>query len=163
MISPRARPEAPSAVIIMLEMALAGSTEAGAPGAQPGARRATWGPGDTPRLVAIAAVALATLVVVQVDWDSPVRVALTLAFVLFVPGLALAELLEGDDPVQRWTLATGASLGLETLVAVTLLYAWVFSPMAVLSIAVALTCLGLLTAALRRRHGADGRAPGAPP
>ena len=113
---------------------------------------------DVVRLVAIAVFAIATLLAVTGDWDSPIRVALTIAFLLFGPGLALAELLEIDDPVRRLALATGASLALETLIATALLYAEVFSAAAVCGIIVGLTCLALLGAAWRRGLGAGGPA-----
>ena len=105
---------------------------------------------DLIRLVAIGSVAIITLAVVAADWDSPVRAALTLAFLLFVPGLAFGELLEIDDPVRRLALAAGFSLALETLVATSLLYAGLFSPVAAVGITVALTCFALLGAAWRR-------------
>lgn len=113
---------------------------------------------DVVRLVAIAVFAIATLVAVTGDWDSPIRVALTIAFLLFGPGLALAELLEIEDPVRRLALATGASLALETLIATALLYTEVFSADAVCGIIVGLTCLALLGAAWRRGLGAGGLA-----
>lgn len=112
--------------------------------------RASLGPADAPRLIAIAVVAIATLVVVTADWQSPIRVALTIGYLLFVPGLALAEVLEIDDPVLRLALASGASLALEALVAVVLLYAGLFSPEAACAIVVGFTCLALLLALLRR-------------
>lgn len=116
---------------------------------RPGSR-APLGPADAPRLIAIAVAAIVTLVVVTADWDSPLRVALTIGYLLFVPGLALTEVLEIDDPVLRLALATGASLALEALVAVVLLYAGVFSAEAACAIVVGFTCLALLLALLRR-------------
>ena len=114
------------------------------------------GPGKTPhvpRYLGIAIAAIATLVVVSADWDSPIRVVLTFGFLLFGPGLARAELLEIDDPVQRLALATGASLAIETLVAVTLLYWGLFRPVAALAIVAGLTCVALLVAMRRGWHG----------
>ena len=57
------------------------------------------------------------------------RLALTrqnrppLGFLLIAPGLALTEMLAIREPIQRLALATAGSLALETVVAVTLLYA----------------------------------------
>ena len=101
------------------------------------------------RLLAIGGTAIAVLVMVSVDWDSPIRVVLTLLFLLFVPGLALGELLEINDPVQRLALASGASLGSETLICVALLYLGLFSAEAAIAIVVSLTSVVLLVAALR--------------
>lgn len=116
--------------------------------------------GDTLRLIGMTVAALAVLIAVLTDWSSPVRAALTLAFLLFVPGLALTELLEIRDPVQRLALATAASLAVETLVAVALLYAGLFSAEAVIAVVVGITCFAVLGALLRRGHGAGGPAAG---
>jgi uncharacterized membrane protein len=112
-------------------------------------------PGDLLRLVAIAVFAIAALIAVTADWQSPVRVVLTLSFMLFGPGLAIGELLEISDPVQRIALATGAGLALETLVATALFYAGQFSIEAACGVIVGITCLALLGAAWRRGF-ADG-------
>lgn len=108
------------------------------------------------RFLGIAIAAIATLVVVTADWDSPIRVALTFGFLLFGPGLALAELLEIDDPVQRLALATAASLAIETLVAVALLYSGLFRPDAAVAIVASLTCIALLVAMRRGWYGSVG-------
>jgi uncharacterized membrane protein len=78
-------------------------------------------------------------------WHSPVRVVLALAFLLFCPGLALGELLDVREPVQRLALATAASLALETLVGVALLYAGAYS--AELAFAIVLALSGAILAA----------------
>lgn len=121
------------------------------------------GPTDALRLLAIAIAAIAAMVAIAVDWESPLRVALTLAVFLFVPGLALAELLEIRDPVQRLAIATGASLAIETLVAVALLYAGLFSAEAASAVVVGLTCVALLAAVLWRDRRVPGRAPDTEP
>jgi len=114
---------------------------------------ARLGPADAARLLAIAIAAIAALVAIAADWESPFRVALVLAFFLFVPGLALAELLEIADPVQRLAIATAASLAIETLVAVGLVYAGLYSAEAASAVVVGLTCVALLAAVLRRGRG----------
>ncbi len=117
-------------------------------------------PTDLARLLAIALVAIAALLAVATDWQSPVRVGLTLVFVLFVPGLALTELLAIRDPVQQLALATGASLAIETLVAIALLYAGLFSAVVALAIVFGLTVAALVAAVLRRGWRAPHEAPG---
>ena len=102
----------------------------------------------------LSALALATLVVVSVvaaDWESPIRTALALSFLLFVPGLALTMLLRIRDPLHQLAIATGASLAIETLVATALLSAGAFSAAAAVVGVCGITCLLLLGAA-RRRH-----------
>lgn len=110
------------------------------------------------RLAALALMSLLTLTVVALDWESPIRTALTLVFALFVPGLALGELLGIRDPAQLLALATAASLAVETLVAVGLLYAGLFSALAAIAIVVGLTLLAVAASVLRR----DRAAPPAP-
>lgn len=123
---------------------------------------AALGHGDVARLVAIAAFALVTLLAVSADWDSPIRVALTIAFVLFVPGLALAELLAIADPLRRLAIAIGASIAAATLVATLLLYLGLFSAEGACGILVGLTCLALFGAAWRRGYEPGGLAPDDP-
>lgn len=108
------------------------------------------------RMLALALAAIATMAAVAADWHSPLRTALTVAFALFVPGLALAELLEIDDAMQRLAIAIGASIALETLVAIALLYTGLFSANAVSAVIFGLTCVTLAAAALRSL----GRPPG---
>ena len=70
-------------------------------------------------LAAVAIVAILATIAVALDWDSPLRVVLVLLFLVFGPGLAIAELLRIRDPVAQIALATAASLAIETIVAVT--------------------------------------------
>ncbi|HEV2786735.1 MAG TPA: hypothetical protein VGV67_10130 [Solirubrobacteraceae bacterium] len=131
-------------------MASAGTTEEPAPATRDRHPPAPPHPEDLLRLVAIGILAIVVLVAVTTDWDSPIRVALTLAFLLVGPGLALGELLEIEDPVRLLAVAIGASLALETLVATTLFYTGLFSVDAVCGIVVGVTCVALLAAAWRR-------------
>jgi uncharacterized membrane protein len=109
------------------------------------------------RCTAIALLAVATAVAYAANWDSGVRVALALVFVLFVPGLALGELLEIDRPFERLAIATAASLALETIVALVLVYASAYSTGRALAIVIVLTfaalAVVLLRALARRRRG----------
>jgi len=98
------------------------------------------------RLVPAAAalIAVAATVLVFLDVDSPLRVALVAIFLLVCPGLALVRLLRLDDPLLELTLAVAFSLALAGLVAVALLYADLWSPGAGLVILVVITLVGTL-------------------
>jgi hypothetical protein len=91
----------------------------------------------------------AAAAVFAAGWHSPVRVVLALAFLLFCPGLALAELLDVREPVLQLALATGASLALETLVGVALLYAGVYSAELAFAVVLALSAAILAAAVVR--------------
>lgn len=91
------------------------------------------------RSCAMLAVTSAAALAVAVDWDSPIRTALVLGFLLFVPGLALAALLGVEDPLHRWALATGVSLAVETAAGLGLLYAGWFSVDRVLAVVATIT------------------------
>jgi len=86
------------------------------------------------------------------NWHSPVRVAVTLVFILFLPGLALAELAPLADAAERLVVGIGASLALETLVAVALLYAGFFTPGRVVAVSIAATAGFTAVAAVRARQ-----------
>jgi hypothetical protein len=122
------------------------------PGAQVGERGQVADPGVR-RVMLHAAVILliggAAGAVFASGWQSPVRVVLVLGFLLFGPGLALGELLEVRDPVQRLAVATAASLALETIVAVALVYAGAYSPELVFGIVLGISA-GVLAAAVIR-------------
>jgi uncharacterized membrane protein len=98
---------------------------------------------------AILSIGAAVAVVLAIGWQSPVRVVLALGFLLFGPGLALGELLQVRDPVQRLALATGASLALETLVAVALIYAGAYSPELAFAIVLGISAAALAAAVAR--------------
>ena len=83
------------------------------------------------------------------NWHSPVRVAIMLVFLLFLPGLAIAELAGVPDALERLVVALGASLALETLVAVAFLYAGLFTPGRVLSVVLVSTAMAAAVAAIR--------------
>jgi uncharacterized membrane protein len=98
---------------------------------------------------AILLVGGAAAAVFAGGWHSPVRVVLALAFLLFGPGLALAELLDIREPVQRLALATAASLALETLVGVALVYAGAYSGELAFAIVLAISAAILAVAVVR--------------
>ena len=97
----------------------------------------------------ILAITVGCAASVETGWDSPIRIVLALAYLLFAPGLALAELLEIRDPAQRLMIASAASLGLETLLATGLVYLGAFSTRLGIAILAALTVAALGGAALR--------------
>ena len=94
-------------------------------------------------------VSAACAVAVAAGWQSPIRVALAIAFLLVIPGLSITELLEVDDVVYRITIATGASLAADTAVSLILIYARAFSVGLALAILIALTALTLGAAGAR--------------
>jgi uncharacterized membrane protein len=106
-------------------------------------------------LDAAAALAAGVLagVLIALGWDSPVRVALALAFLLFGPGLAVAELLGVSDGALRLAVATGFSLALETLVGLALLYAGAYTAGLTFSIALAFAVVVFALALARRPPG----------
>lgn len=108
------------------------------------------------RRVAIALMVTAGCVVaVTTGWVSPVRAVLALAFLLFCPGLALAELLEIDDVAQLLTIAIAGSLALDTLLALVLVYSGAFSAPLAVDILAAVTVAALITAVLRAARRAQ--------
>jgi uncharacterized membrane protein len=86
-------------------------------------------------------LSIATIIVFAAGWHSAVRTAIALAFLLFAPGWALADLIAIRDPLQQLALATGASLALETVVSLVFLYAGAFSIDNVLAVVASLTIL----------------------
>lgn len=121
------------------------------------------GPPSALRLLAIGLVAVAAMVAIAADWQSPLRVALAVGFLLFVPGLAIAELLEIDDPMRRLAIAPAASLAIATLVATTLLYIERYSVATACAIVFGVTCAALVATVLRRGRRSPRRAPDAKP
>jgi uncharacterized membrane protein len=119
--------------------------------------------GPTRRIAVDAAAVLATGMVggafAAIGWVSPLRVVAVLVFLLFGPGLAVAELLDVRDVAQRLAIATGVSLAVETLVGLALLYAGAFSAELTLAIVLALSALLLAVAWLRATRRERSEAP----
>jgi hypothetical protein len=88
--------------------------------------------------------------------NSPIRAVLSLSFLLFGPGLALAELLKIRDLAQRVAIATAASLSSGTLVAVALVYAHAFTLSLAIGILAALTVSAVVVAVLQARRSRFG-------
>lgn len=84
-----------------------------------------WAQGRSVAVLVATAVSAACY---WADWRSPARIAITVIFLLFLPGLALADLARVADALQRLVVALGASLALETLLSVAFLYTGFFTP-----------------------------------
>jgi hypothetical protein len=100
------------------------------------------------RLIGIALILSTALVwaLYALDVDSPVRVAVAIAYLLVAPGLAVLSLL---DLAQRWAMAVlsiALSLGIATVVATALLLAHLWTPGRALAI---VGCITLLAAGAR--------------
>ena len=106
------------------------------------------------RAAIIVALSAGCIAGVASGWVSPVRVVLALGFLLLCPGLALAELLDIRDLAQRLAIAIGASLAIDTLLSLLLVYAGAFSIPVIVSILAALTLAALFAALVRAFVGA---------
>jgi uncharacterized membrane protein len=84
------------------------------------------------------------------DWQSPVRTVLGVAFLFLAPGLAVMQLLAIEDQLLRIALVPGISIGIGTLVSVSLVYAGVFSSGLALALLEGFTLAVLLAAIVRR-------------
>jgi uncharacterized membrane protein len=102
--------------------------------------------------VGLTALTGVCLVVYALDWRSPVRTIIAVAFVLLAPGLAAAEHLPGRDLAWRLAIAPAAGLAAATLIATGLFYAGLYTPGATLVLLALLTVALLGTAASRRRR-----------
>ncbi len=110
--------------------------------------------------MAIALVSAACAITVATGWHSPVRVTLAIIFLLLIPGLSVAELLEVDDLVLRLTVAIGVSLAADSAVSLCLFYARAWSVARALAILLALTASALTVAAVRAWRGRTGQLAG---
>lgn len=106
------------------------------------------------RAATILALTAGCIAGVASGWESPVRVVLALGFLLLCPGLALAELLEIRDLAQRLAIAIAASLALDTLLSLLLVFAGAFSIPVIVSILAAVTLSALFVALARAFVGA---------
>jgi uncharacterized membrane protein len=121
-----------------------GAADAREPVAVPGART-----GLLARAAFIVTFTAGCLISVTAGWSSPLRVVLGLGFLLFCPGLALAEVLEVRDLPQRLTIATATSLALDTLLSLSLIYAGAFSVTTAVAILAAVTMVAFAGALVR--------------
>jgi uncharacterized membrane protein len=109
------------------------------------------------RAAAILGTGVGAGAFIAIGWESPVRVVLALVFLLFGPGLAVAELMEVRDLVQRLAIAAGVSLAVESLVALALLYAGAYSVGLTFAIVLALSAMLLGIALLRASRASAPR------
>jgi hypothetical protein len=96
----------------------------------------------TPSRAIVLAVAAGCAITYVTDWHSPVRVVLSLAFLLACPGLAIVGLLRVREPVVQFAIVPATSIAAGSLVALVLVNANWFTPGRVL------LCLEILTVAL---------------
>jgi uncharacterized membrane protein len=101
------------------------------------------------RLWLVLIVTILAVVLALADVASPLRVAVTLLFLLAVPGLALALAVGIEDAFPLITVSIATSLSLAIVLAGTLLYAGVWVPEATLLVLAATTTLLWLVAAYR--------------
>ena len=109
-------------------------------------------PGGSALRAGLTALTGACLVVYALDWRSPVRTIIAIAFVLLAPGLAAGENLPGRDLAWRLAIAPAAGLAAATLIATGLLYVGLYTPGATLVLLAVLTMALLGTAASQRRR-----------
>ena len=78
-----------------------------------------------PKAILVSCAVMSVLIVADVD--GPLRLAVTLWFLIVCPGMAFAPLLPGVSPLARLGLGIALSLGLDTAVASTMLSIGAFS------------------------------------
>ena len=100
----------------------------------------------------LTALTAACVVLYALDWRSPVRTIIAVAFVLLAPGLAAGENLPGRGVAWRLAIAPAAGLAAATLIASGLFYAGLYTPGATLVLLALLTVALLGTAASRGRR-----------
>lgn len=124
-------------------------------GSELAGHREAWGVPRAARAVGILLLTGACLASVMAQWESPVRTALTLVFLFLVPGLAVAEAVDVSGLAHRLALATGGSLALDTLLALALVDAGVFSARLAIAVLAAFTGVAVALALVRRRVRED--------
>ena len=107
------------------------------------ARRVPWA-----AVVAVAAVAAA--VAALAGAPDALRAPLVLGFLLIGPGMAFVPLLDLGDPVAELTVALGVSLALDLAVALAMLYAGAWSPVASLVVLAAIALAGAMLQQVKR-------------
>lgn len=91
------------------------------------------------------------------DVASPIRPALALWFLLICPGMALVRLLGIKDVGNELTLAVALSLAIDSVLAIVMAYARLWSPQWGLSVLIGISVIGavlqIVTAYRRLAHG----------
>jgi uncharacterized membrane protein len=103
----------------------------------------------------IGALTAACVIAYALDWQSPIRTILGIAFLLLAPGLAVAENLRVRGVVLRLAFAPAISLALGTLIGTSLVYAGAYTPASALY-ALAILTIGLIALSLIPRSSSDG-------
>lgn len=108
-----------------------------------------------PTIIFFSAVAVAAATFGNVS--SPLRPLVTFWFLLVCPGMAFVRLLKLREGFAEWTLAVALSLALDALVAITLLYAGMWSPYWGLVLLIGITLVGVVIQVIvaDRRAAAD--------
>jgi uncharacterized membrane protein len=102
---------------------------------------------------AIIASGLFSLAVVGLDVKFSFRPVLLLWFFTVCPGMAWVRLLDVEDVALRWTLAIAASLLVDLLVAIPMLYFHLWSPVWALVLIAVIAGVGVSTS--RMMQGSD--------
>jgi hypothetical protein len=119
-------------------------------------RATTQGPlPDWALPAAVTVTGIVAAITIAAGVDSPLRALFVLLFLFFGPGIAVTGLLRMPDLVQRFALAAAASLAIDVLVAVALLYLAIYTYELGFAIVAAITAVALLAGRVR--------APQAPP
>ena len=77
------------------------------------------------------------------DSHSPLRTGLTVWFFLVCPGMAYIQSMRIEHGLTRWTLAIALSVTIDTLVALVMLYAGLWSARLGLIVIIAITLIGI--------------------
>lgn len=78
------------------------------------------------------------------DVISPVRSVIALWFMLVCPGMAFVRLLQINDPINEFTLAVALSLTIDSILAITMVYAKIWSPKWGLCILIGISVFGAI-------------------
>jgi hypothetical protein len=98
---------------------------------------------------AVTVTGTVAAITIAADLDSPLRALFVLAFLGFGPGAAITGLLQMRDPVAQLALAAAASLAIDVLVAVSLLYLAIYTYQLGFAIVAAITAVALAIGWLR--------------
>jgi uncharacterized membrane protein len=96
-----------------------------------------------------------TLVMTMLDVNFFIRPALVIWFLTVCPGMAWIQVLNVREAALRWTLAITASLVLDLLLAMGMLYSSLWSPTWALVILVAIAGIGASTDWIVSQPGSD--------
>jgi uncharacterized membrane protein len=103
----------------------------------------------------IVGSAIGISVIVLGDLALPIRPAMALWFLLVCPGMAFVQLLHVEDSISELTLAVALSLAIDSVLAIVMVCARLWSPKWGFAILVGITMVGVIlqiVAACRRAH-----------